>query len=63
MVCATYARACGQPIGAANLCPSLVELTSTALTYDEAAVTRATDVLERTGGDAVNRFLVAGPPA
>lgn len=47
--CAAYALACGAPIGAANLCASLVE--------DLAQIGRAMDVLEATGGDVINQHL------
>jgi hypothetical protein len=58
-VCAAYAMACGQPIGAANLCLSLLDATHAAIGFDAAAVERAIECLERTGGDVINAHLRA----
>ena len=59
-LCATYAMACGQPLGAANLCGSLVGDPRTP-GFDEAALSRAMDALERTRGEIINGHL--GSPA
>lgn len=55
-VCAAFALACGQPIGAANLCASLVGAVPD---YDAAAVDAAMDCLETTAGDVINKHLRA----
>lgn len=55
-VCATYALACGQPLGAANLCGSLVA-GARIPGFDEAAVVRAMDALENTRGAVINDHL------
>ncbi len=62
-VCAAYALACGQPIGAANLCASLLDDAHAAIGFDAAAVVRAMDCLERTRGDVINRHLRDGGDA
>ncbi len=59
-LCATYAMACGHPLGAANMCGSLVG-DPRMPGFDEAALSRAMDVLERTRGHVINAHLGSGP--
>jgi len=56
-LCAMYAAAFGRKIGAANLCGSLRGVPISGVALNDAEYACAIDVLERTCGDVINRYL------
>jgi hypothetical protein len=56
-LCSMYATAFGRKIGAANLCASLRDVPINGVALNDAEYACAVDVLERTCGDVINRYL------